>query len=161
MPHVTIEHVIMIPILLLQIFLFPVVANFLMNTWVNSRNTLVLQEALSNMGSTIQQMYFALDHNTTILSGTTTDQFGLPEYIDGHFYTANATLQPSSAATNPSQVLHITARLATTNLEVTSQVLLGSNARWVSTTTFESNSTSAGAYGDMFGNGTISMGFEG
>jgi len=149
----------MIPVLLLQIFLFPVVANLLMNTWVDSRRTLILQEAASNMGSTIQQMYFALDHNATIPSGTTTDQFGLPPYVDGYSYTANATLQPSSMTANPSQVLKITVRLATTSLEVTSQVLLGSNAQWNSTTVFVSNSTIADAYADKFGNGTISMGF--
>jgi len=141
--------------------LFPVVANLLMNTWVDSRRTLTLQEAASNMGSKIQQMYFALDHNTTIPSGTTTDQFGLPPYIDGYSYTANAILRPSSVAANPSQVLQITLRLATTTLEVTSQVLLGSNAKWDSTMIFRSNSTSAGAYADKFGNGTIGMGFGG
>lgn len=151
----------MIPILLLQIFVFPLVANVLMNTWVDSRRTLMLQDAASNMGSTIQQMYFALDHNTTIPSGTTTDQFGLPPYIDGYFYTANATLQPSSIATNPSQVLQITLKLVTTSLEVTSQALLGSNAKWDSTMIFMSNSTGAGAYAEKFGNGTISMGFGG
>ncbi len=141
--------------------MFPVVANLLMNTWVDSRRTLILQDAASNMGSTIQQMYFALDHNTTIPSGTTTDQFGLPPYIDGYFYTANATLQPSSVATNPSQVLQITVKLATTSIEVTSQVLLGSNAQWDSTTAFVSNSTIASAYASKFGNGTIRMGFGG
>lgn len=119
----------------------------------------MLQDIASNMGSTIQQMYFALDHNTTIPAGATTDQFELPPYLDGYFYTANAELQPSTAATNPSQVLQITVRLATTSLEVTSQVLLGSNAQWDSAITFMSNSTMAGAYADKFGNGTISMGF--
>ena len=149
----------MIPILLLQIFLFPVVANSLMNTWVDSRRTLILQDAASNMGSTIQQMYFALDHNSTIPSGTTTNQFGLPPYIDGYSYTASATLQPSSAAANPSQVLNLNVRLVTTNIQVTSQILLGSKAQWDSSTVFKSNSTTACAYADKFGNGTIRLGF--
>lgn len=150
----------MIPILILQIFLFPVVANYLMSTWVDSRRTLVLQEAASNMGSTIQQMYFALNH-ATIPAGTTTDQFGLPPYIDGYFYTANATLQPSGAATNSSQVLKITVRLVTTRYEVTSSVLLGQNAQWDLPTIFVSNSTNAHAYAEKFQNGTIELGFGG
>ena len=124
MPHVTIEHVIMIPILILQIFLFPVVASYLMNVWVDSRRTLVLQDAASNMGSTIQQMYFALNH-PTIPAGTTSDQFGLPPYIDGYSYTANATLQPSGSATNSSQVLEITVRLVTTKYRGNSLSPLG------------------------------------
>jgi hypothetical protein len=150
----------MIPILILQIFAFPIVASYLMNGWVDSRRTLVLQDAASNMGSTIQQMYFALNH-PTIPAGTTSDQFGLPPYIDGHSYTANATLQPLSAATNSSQVLEITLRLVTTKYEVTSSVLLGSIAQWDSTSTFESNSTNANAYAQKFQNGTIKLGFGG
>jgi hypothetical protein len=150
----------MIPILILQIFLFPIVANYMMNVWVDSRRTLVLQDAASNMGSTIQQMYFALNH-PTIPAGTTSDQFGLPPYIDGYFYTANATLQPSSAATNSSQVLEITVRLVTTKYEVTSSVLLGSIAQWDTATTFVSNSTTASAYAEKFQNGTIRLGFGG
>jgi hypothetical protein len=150
----------MIPILILQIFLFPIVASYLMNVWVDSRRTLVLQDAATNIGSTIQQMYFALDH-PTIPAGTSSDQFGLPPYIDGYWYTANATLQPSSSATNSSQVLEITVRLVTTSYEVTSSVLLGSIAQWNSTTTFESNSTDANAYGQKLENGTIMLGFGG
>jgi hypothetical protein len=150
----------MIPILILQIFLFPIVANYLMNVWVDSRRRLVLQDAATNMGSTIQQMYFALNH-PTIPAGTTSDQFGLPPYIDGYSYTANATLQPSSATTNSSQVLEITVRLVTTKYEVSSSVLLGSIAQWDSTTTFASNSTSANAYAQKLQNGTIRLGFGG
>lgn len=150
----------MIPILILQIILFPIVANYLMNVWVDSRRTLILQDAASNMGSAIQQMYFALNH-PTIPAGTTSRQFGLPPYIDGYPYTANATLQPSGAATNSSQVLEITLRLVTTKYEATSSVLLGSIARWDSTTTFASNSTNANAYAQKFQNGTIRLGFGG
>jgi hypothetical protein len=105
-------------------------------------------------------MYFALNH-PTIPAGTTSDQFGLPSYIDGYFYTANATLQPSSAATNSSQVLEITVRLVTTKYEVTSSVLLGSIAQWDTATTFVSNSTTASAYAEKFQNGTIRLGFGG
>ena len=120
----------------------------------------MLQEAASNIGSTIQQMYFALNH-ATIPAGTTSDQFGLPPYIDGYWYTANATLQPSSSATNSSQVLEIAVTLVTTTNEATSSVLLGSNVQWNSTTTFESNSTTANAYAEKLQNGTISLGFGG
>lgn len=150
----------MIPILILQIFLFPVVTSYLMNVWVDSRRTLVLQDVASNMGSAIQQMYFALNH-ATIPAGTTSDQFGLPSYIDGYSYTANATLQPSGTATSSSQVLEITVRLVTTKYEVTASVLLGSNALWDLPTTFVSNSTNANAYAEKFQNGTIELGFGG
>jgi hypothetical protein len=131
-----------------------------MNVWVDSRRTLVLQDAASNIGSTIQQMYFALNH-PTIPAGTTSDQFGLPPYIDGYSYTANATLQPSSSGAKSGQVLKITVRLVTTTYQVTSSILLGSIAQWNSTTTFKSNSTTANAYAQKFQNGTILLGFGG
>jgi hypothetical protein len=150
----------MIPILVLQIFLFPVVASYLMNVWVDSRRTLVLQDAASNMGSAIQQMYFALNH-PTIPAGTTSDQFGLPPYIEGYYYAANATLQSSGSVANSSQVLEITVRLVTTKYQVTASVLLGSNAQWDLPTTFVSNSTNANAYAEKFQNGTIKLGFGG
>jgi hypothetical protein len=151
----------MIPILVLQIFLFPIVASSLMNVWVDSRMTLELQDAASNIGSNIQQMYFSLNH-PTVPAGTTSDQFGLPAYIDGYSYTATAKLLPSSSSvTNSSQVLDITVSLVTTKYEVTSSVLLGSTVQWDSATTFESNSTTANAFGQKFQNGTIELGFGG
>ena len=154
----------MIPVLVLQIFLFPVVAGNLMNVWVNSRRTLALQEAASNMGSTIQQMYFALDH-PTVPAATTTDQLGLPPFIDGYFYTANATLQPSGSTTNSSQVLRITLTLIATPTKATSQVTLGWDAQWDTTTIFVSNSMNPSVYAQKIINGnaiaTVKLGFGG
>ena len=160
MSHVTIEYVIMIPVLILQIFLFPVVAGFLMNGWVVSRRTLALQEAGSNIGSTIQQMYFEVNQ-ATVPTGTTSDQFGLPPFIDGYYYTARATLQSSGANSNSGQVLTITLVLVTAAINATSQVLLGTNAQWNAATTFVSNSANTTAYAVKLQNGTISLGFGG
>ncbi|MEM2280902.1 MAG: hypothetical protein QXZ68_02800, partial [Candidatus Bathyarchaeia archaeon] len=60
MAHITIEYVIMLPILIMQILLFPLTASWLMNIWVDSRRTLALQEVASHLGSVIQQVYFIL-----------------------------------------------------------------------------------------------------
>jgi hypothetical protein len=149
---------IMIPILILQIFLFPVVAGYLMNVWVNSRRTLALQEAASNMGSTIQQMYFALAH-PTVPAGTTSTQLGLPQFIDGYYYTANATLQSSGSTPSSSQVLKITLTLITTSIKATSQVILGAYAQWNATTVFVSNSMNQKAYAQKIGTTTIKLWF--
>ena len=129
-----------------------------MNVWVDSRRTLVLQDAASNIGSSIQQTYFALNHSTTP-PGRMSDQFKLPPYIEGYFYTAKATLQPSDTATTSSQILKITVALITTKYNATSSILLGSNAQWDTLTTFFSNSTNANAYAEKFQNGTIKLGF--
>jgi len=148
----------MIPILIAQIILFPILASTLMNVWVTSRNTLVLQDAASNLGSTLQQTYFALDH-PTIPNGTeTSNQLGLPPFIDGYSYTANATLQQSVQSPNSSQVLDITFRLVSTTFEATSSVVLGPDAQWNPTTVFESNSTNTCVCAEKL-NGTVELWF--
>lgn len=160
MTHITIEYMIMIPILIMQIFLFPLTATWLMNIWVDSRRTLALQEATSHLGSTIQQLYFALNHET-ILAGTTTYSPRLPPFIENNHYTGNATLRTVSyPASNSSKVLELTLKLAKTSITVTTSVILGPNVLWREST-FMSNSTNACVSAEKFPNGTICLYFGG
>jgi hypothetical protein len=141
----------MLPLLILQIFLFPLTASSLMNVWVESRRTLALQEAASHLGSTIQQVYFVLNHQTIPAGTTTTSSPGLPKFIDGYWYTANATLRPVGSTQSSAQVLDITLKLVTTTTIATTSVILGSNAQWSQTPIFVSNSTSARVCGNKVG----------
>ena len=160
MTHITIEYVIMIPILIMQIFLFPLTASWLMNIWVDSRRTLALQEATSHLGSTIQQLYFSLNHET-ISAGTATYSPGLPPFIENHHYIGNATLRTVSDPTlNSSKVLELTLKLAKTSITVTTSVILGPNILWQEST-FVSNSTHACVSAEKFPNGTICLYFGG
>jgi hypothetical protein len=81
MTQITIEYMIMIPLLILQIFLFPFTAGLIMNGWVDSRRTLALQEAASNLGSSIQQLYSSLNHDT-ISAGVVNNTVALPMFIE-------------------------------------------------------------------------------
>ncbi|MGC8895823.1 MAG: hypothetical protein ACP5LB_03505, partial [Candidatus Bathyarchaeia archaeon] len=122
MPHVTIEYVIMVPVLILQIFLFPLAASWLMNIWVDSRRTLALQEAASHLGSSIQQVYSALNHDS-ISAGTVTQKVDVPLFIENYPYVGNATLKTVlDPYLNTSKVLEITVRLATVGTTVTTSV---------------------------------------
>ncbi len=160
MAHITIEYIIMIPILIMQIFLFPLTATWLMNIWVDSRRTLALQEATSHLGSTIQQLYFSLNHET-ISAGTTTYLPGLPPFIENHHYIGNATLRTVLDPTlNSSKVLELTLKLAKTSITVTTSVILGTNILWQEST-FVSNSTHACVSAEKFPNGTICLYFGG
>jgi hypothetical protein len=142
MPHITIEYIIMIPVLVLQIFLFPISANWLMNIWVNSRRTLALQDAASHLGSTLQQLYFSLNHET-ISMGTATYSPELPPFIEDNFYKGTGVLTAVSNATaNSTKILQLTLTLANTGTKVTTQVILGPNVLWQQST-FISNSTNA------------------
>jgi hypothetical protein len=158
MVHVTIEHMIMIPILILQIFLFPLATNVLMNVWVDSRRTLAIQDVASHLGSAIQQLYFALNHET-ISAGKTTYSAGLPPYIEDYPYFANATLRAAlGPPLNSSQILEITLTLIPTKITATSSAVLGSNVLW-QPSTYKSNSTHACVTAEKFADGTISMYF--
>lgn len=158
MTHVTIEYMIMIPILIMQIFLFPLTASWLMNIWVDSRRTLALQDAASHLGSTIQQLYFSLNHET-ISAGTATYLPGLPPFIENHHYIGNATLQTVlDPMLNSSKVLELMLTLATTGTKVTTSVILGPNVLWQASI-FMSNSTNACVSAEKFPNGTICLRF--
>lgn len=163
MSHVTIEYVIMVPVLILQIFLFPLAANWLMNIWVDSRRTLALQEAASRLGSTIQQIYFSLNHET-ISAGTVTQKSNVPPFIEDYPYTGNATLKTAlDPALNSSKLLQITLKLRTVGNTVTTSVILGQNVEWTNST-FVSNSTNACITAVKFWDGSkyvINMSFGG
>jgi len=159
MPSVTIEFMIMMPLLILQIFLFPIFANSLMNTWVNSRQTLALQDVAGNLGSAVQQLYFSLNHDT-IPAGTVTYSPGLPAFVESAYYMGNATLSSStSPGSNPS-FLQLTVTLVGTLNSVTTSVILGSNVLWKQSI-FWSNSTNACITAQKFSNGTILLWFGG
>lgn len=160
MPHITIEYMIMIPILVLQIFLLPLTANWLMNMWVDSRRNLALQDAASHLGSTIQQLYSSLNHET-ISSGTATYSPGLPPFIEDHHYTGTAVLhRVLDSEINSSKVLELTLTLANTGNTVTTSVILGPNVMWQEST-FISNSTNACVNAEKLSNGTIRLYFGG
>lgn len=159
MVQITIEYMIMIPILIMQIFLFPLTAGWIMNTWVDSRQTLALQETASHLGSSIQQVYSALNHES-ISAGTVTNRLEVPPFIEGYAYTGNATLRALDPAPNSSQVLDITLRFMGSRISSTTSVTLGQNVVWQNST-FMSNSTYASIIAEKQLNGTIRLSFGG
>jgi len=159
LPQITIEYMIMIPILILQIFLFPLTAGWIMSTWVDSRQTLALQETASHLGSSIHQMYSALNHES-ISAGAVTNRLEVPPFIEGFAYTGNASLRALVSAPNSSQVLDITLRFIGGRIESTTSVTLGQNVAWQNST-FMSNSTYASIIAEKMSNGTILLSFGG
>jgi hypothetical protein len=152
---------IMIPVLILQIFLFPIAVTSIMNVWVDSRRNLALQDAASHLGSAIQQLYFSMNHATVPPNTILTDSPGLPPFIEDHYYEANATLRTiSQPALNSGKVLEITLSLEKAGQAVTTSVLLGSNTVWQDST-FVSNSSYAYITAQKFADQTISLRFGG
>jgi hypothetical protein len=140
MAHITIEYVILLPMLILQIFLLPYVAGIFMNYWSTSSETLALQDASSHISSSIQQLYFFLN-NPSVSSGTVTNTLGTTHYISNHAYLGNATLI-SVAGSGSGKVLELTLHLKGTTIATTAPIVLGQNVQW-SNSSFMSNSKSA------------------
>jgi hypothetical protein len=156
--QITIEYMIMIPILIMQIFLFPLTAGWIMNTWVDSRQTLALQETASHLGSSVHQVYSALNHES-ISAGAVTNRLEIPPFIEGYAYNGSASMRAS--APNSSQVLDITLTFLGGHIETASSVTLGCNVAWDSDSEFMSNSTHASLIAEKMSNGTILLSFEG
>ena len=156
MAHVTIEYVILVPLLISQIFLLPWAASVIMNGWVDSRRTLALQETASHLGSSIQQTYLSLNY-TTIPAADVTSKLDVPPFIEGYAYMATATLEPASG----SKVLELTLTFKGVQISSTAAVTLGQNGEWqTGYSTFMSNSTSACLRAEKYSNKTIQLYFE-
>jgi hypothetical protein len=148
----------MVPLLILQIFLFPFAASVAMNSWVDSRRTLALQETASHLGSSIQQTYLSLNY-TTISAANVTNKLDVPPFIEGYAYTGTATLRTVTDPAPGSKVLELTLKFKGVEISTTTTVTLGQNVEWKDST-FMSNSTSACLQAEKYGNGTIKLSFE-
>ena len=140
MAHVTVEYMIMVPVLILQIFIFPLAAASLMGAWSGSRMSLQLEEISGDMGSSMQQLYYTMNHES-ISSGTITTSITVPTSIqdgsNGHNYRITLT-----NATNPGSsvmVMNLTLTLMGAKGSASSIVTLGTNAAWPNNSTFYSN----------------------
>jgi type II secretory pathway pseudopilin PulG len=138
MVNITIEYMILTPVLILLIFLLPFTANAIMNTYVESRQNLELQKVAANLASSIQQVYFSLN-TKTLASGSINASLGIPPLLEGLTYKVNGTsrIDLDSNAT----IVDLNLRLAGGSMDNVS-VTLGKNAHW-DNSGFLSNSATA------------------
>ena len=156
MANITIEYMILIPILILQIFLLPFAAGLFMNYWSTSSDTLALNETSTHIGSSIEQLYFFLN-NPSVSSGTVTNDVGIPSYIGNYAYIGSATLI-SVSGSGSGKVLELTLKLIGSTISTTTPVTLGENVQWVNST-FMSNSNSPCINGYKNNNNIICLSF--
>ena len=149
----SIEYMILIPMMILLIFLFPMLVNATMNYWANDRKSLALQETASHLSSSILQIYQSLNH-TSILTCNITSNLNSPPLIEGYAYTGKATLMTVGSG----NILLVTLNLADSTISTTTAVALGQNAAWQSSN-FTSSSASACIKADKFQNQTIQLAF--
>ena len=154
--QITIEYMILIPVLIMQLFLFPLTVGWIMNTWVDSRRTLELQETASHLGSAIQQVYFSLNH-TTIQSGNLSYTLKIPPSIEGYSYTGNATWRTTEDP-DSNQVLDVTLQFVGLKISTITSVILGQNVEWKNST-LKSYSTGSCLIANKTSDGKIELSF--
>jgi type II secretory pathway pseudopilin PulG len=139
MVQITIEYMILTPVLIMLIFLLPFVASSIMGTYSNSRQTLELQSIAGHLGSTIQQVYFSLNHDS-IPVGIVTVNTGIPPLLEGYTYSVNATSKTATAS--GATVVNFVLKLSGSGISTNASVTLGQGVTWVDSY-FWSNSVNA------------------
>jgi hypothetical protein len=131
---------IMIPVMILQIFLFPFVATMLMDNWASSRQTLELQETAGKLSSTIQQMYYTINR-ASVSSSSAAMKVALdfPKTIENQAYTV--TLLKITNLDFSYRVMNVTLRLINGDCFASSLVTLGDNIDWQDNLSFSSTTS--------------------
>jgi len=152
--QITIEYMIMVPVLIMLIFLLPFTTSLIMDGWADSRRTLALREMAGHLGSSIQQLYSSLSHES-VTAGSVTYKLEISPFIEGYAYVGNATLRSIlDPSFNSSKILDTTLSLMGANGEATVSITLGQNVEWIQSSTFMSNSTDASINAEKYWAGT-------
>jgi hypothetical protein len=154
-PHVGIEYVILLPILVLQIILLPLSAGWIMSVWTNDRMKGEIQEAANQVSGTVTQLYLAMVSSNvlpTSLSRPVVQTLNFPTTIESHPYYA--TGPPSGSI----KILNLQFTLQGTGITANSYTNFGSSVLWQSSKFF-SNSSSACIKAWKYSNGTIKLSF--
>ncbi len=146
---------IMVPVLILQIFLFPLTAAIIMDNWNTTQRNLELQEVAGHLGSTIQQLYYTItriDENCEMKINldlpTTTVQYGY-------------TVTLGQAQVDPSvKIMNITLQVSGAEGSGSSVVPLGSEVDWPINLSFESTDPNLSLVATKTG-GSINLSVEG
>jgi hypothetical protein len=123
--NVVLENVILIPLLILQVFLFPFATNLVTSAWEGARRQVALEETASHFGSIIQQLFFSLSEEN-VCTGTIIQNPKLPSTIEDYYYNATGSISLS----NGSKILTLSLFLEGTSESASTKVTLGPNAQW-------------------------------
>jgi len=151
MVNVTIEYVILIPLLFTQIIVFPFVASTITSSWQDSHRDVALEEVAGHLTTTIQQLYLTVNWDD-ILAGTVTHAPTIPPTIDSHPYTVTGSLNTPSDP-DATRILTLTLTLEKFKNTVTAVAVLGPNVQWTEST-LRSNSANASINVNKFSNST-------
>jgi hypothetical protein len=150
MPHVAIEAVIMAPLLILEILIFPIVASTMTSQWTDNSRQVALQETANQLAGVIQQLYLSLNTGD-VLAGTVTVASTLPKEVTSYPYTATGSLQ-TSLGSNSGKILILQVKFQGVGNTATASAAFGSNVEWNQASVFYSASPSAAIQVQKFAN---------
>jgi hypothetical protein len=153
-PNVTMEYVIMVPVLLMQVILVPMATVWMIDVWVDQRKETALQDVASHLGSTVQQLYLSLNREEAG-AGIVTQASNVPPFIESIPYVVDA----SDRRVENGTIIDLHLALIGTSINAFTRVTLGSNVLLGPQRTFVSNSTNACIIVEKFSNGTLSFSF--
>lgn len=159
MPHVTIEHVILVPLLFAQIIVFPLAATIMTSNWADSYRDAALKDTANHLASTIQQLYLSVNRDE-VSAGTMTQASTLPTTVDSYPYSATGYLR-STSGPNSTKILTLSLMMEIAGNTATANAILGPNVLWQEGSTLGSNSPTASIEVQKFGNGTLQFSFGG
>ena len=159
MVSVTIEYVMLIPLLFAQVIVFPYVASTVSSNWQESQLTIEMQDSADHMASTIQQLYLTVNRDS-ILEGTITQASPVPVSIGSYHFTVDRTLSDPGDGSAKTLTILLTLDNDAGDM-VTSSAILGPNVNWPFSATFRSNSVDASIIVEKFSNGTLAFAFGG
>lgn len=157
MVSVTIEYVMLIPLLFTQVIVFPYVASALTSSWQESQFTVEMQDAADHVASTIQQLYITVNRDE-ILEGTITQSSTIPVSIGSYPYVVDGSL--NDPGDGYSKILTVFLTLDDIGNTATASTVLGPNVKWISSD-FRSTSVDASIIVEKFSNGTLVFSFGG
>jgi hypothetical protein len=158
MVSITIEYVILIPLLFTQVIIFPLVASTMTNSWQDSQRDVALQDIANHVASTVQQLYLTANRDE-ILTGNINQLTNLPVSISSYPYSVTATLS-SPPDPDAVRVLTVTVTLDDLDNVVTAAAVLGSNVEWVEST-LRSNSADSSINIEKDADGVLTFSFGG
>jgi hypothetical protein len=128
---------IMVPVLILEIFLFPFVATVIMGDWMDQQRTLELQDVTGHLGSSIQQLYLTINR----ADGACTMQLNLdiPPSINQYAYTV--TLGQAAQVDTSYKIMNITLQFISAKGSSSTLVPMGNDVTWSSNLSFNSTSS--------------------
>ncbi len=124
----------MVPVLILEIFLFPFVATVIMDNWMDAQRNLELQDIAGNIGSSIQQLYYTISRADD--SGTMQLNLDIPQSVNQYAYTV--TFGQAPQVDTSYKVMNVTLQFISAEGSSSSLVTLGNDIVWQNNLSFNS-----------------------